>query len=574
MHLLKFLSFAGGMAIAAQTAVGSVNCGVAGDPYDYKDLTVASSSPKEIAPGLFDFGKDGIGWLELHDAPQGFYTVVIGEMTNAAGHVVNPYPNSTIRCQTVSGWVRKPVCRFRMPADPWNLIGYDIENAPAITLPKWAQIVFPFRYAEVRRAPAGLKAHSLVRKVVHYPMDMSQSSFRCDNQVLNDLYGLFKYSILATSFCGVYVDGDRERTPYEGDAYINQLCQYAIDADYSLARKSHEWLMEHPTWPTEWKQHSIKIAWADWMWTGDTRSVSKYWSRLSEDKLLSRYARPSDGLLLTGGEQGKGCVIPDGGDIVDWPPVERDGFEMRPVNGVVNAFHYRNLVELSEMANAIGRKDDAARLIERAGKVRAAYRSVFMDRKNGLFVDGEGSSHSSLHVNAAALAFGLVDADEMPRIVSFLERKGLACSVYFAQYLLEAFCIAGRADIAVRLMASDGERSWKGMMDFGSTISMEAWNMKVKPNQDLNHAWGSAPLNVISRFILGVTPLTPGFGKISIAPQPGGLKRIEAKVPTAKGAVLIDIDGDRLKVTTPAPARVVWLGRTAEVAAGEHVFGK
>lgn len=101
---------------------------------------------------------------------------------------------------------------------------------------------------------------------------------------------------------------------------------------------------------------------------------------------------------------------------------------------------------------------------------------------------------------------------------------------------------------------------------------MEAWNMKTKPNQDLNHAWGSVPLNVISRFILGVTPLTPGFGKISIAPQPGGLKKVVAKVPTAKGAVLIDIDGDCLKVTTPAPSRVVWLGRTTDIAAGEHVF--
>ena len=133
---------------------------------------------------------------------------------------------------------------------------------------------------------------------------------------------------------------------------------------------------------------------------------------------------------------------------------------------------------------------------------------------------------------------GLVEPDEMPKIAGFLEKKGLACSVYFAQYLLEAFCAAGRADIAVRLMASSGDRSWKGMIDFGSTITMEAWNMKAKPNQDLNHAWGSAPLNVISRCILGVTPLKPGFDVISIAPQPGGLRSLKAEYPHPSGAFI------------------------------------
>ena len=69
-----------------------------------------------------------------------------------------------------------------------------------------------------------------------------------------------KYSVLATSFCGIYVDGDRE-APYEAYAHINQFCHYAIDDDYLLARKSHEWLMAHPTWPTEWPQHRLRLFW-------------------------------------------------------------------------------------------------------------------------------------------------------------------------------------------------------------------------------------------------------------------------------------------------------------------------
>lgn len=545
---------------------------VTGDPSVPQELTTTASHPKEVRPGLFDFGKAGVGWLELHNAPRGAYGMRIGEMTNELGQVTNAYPKSSIRCQTLWPSVEKPVHRVRMPVDPWNLMGYE-EETPAVRLPQWDNIVFPFRFVEVLEdSQHALKAENLVRKMVHYPIDMAKSSFACDNPVLNDVYEFCKYSILATSFLGVYVDGDRERTPYEADAYINQLGHYAIDDDYAMARRTCEWLAEHPTWPTEWRQHQIMMQWADWMWSGDTRLIARSWRLLTEEMLLGRYARPADGLLVTGGERNRGCVIPRGGDIVDWPRHERDGFVFKPVNGVVNAFHYRNLIELAQMADVLGKTAEAASFRARAEKVRAAYRRVFLDSEKGLFVDGEGTRHASLHVNAAALAFGLVEPNEMPKIAGFLGKKGLACSVYFAQYLLEALFAAGRADIAVRLMASDGERSWKGMMDFGSTITMEAWSLKAKPNQDLTHAWGSAPLNVISRFVLGVTPLEPGFAKISVVPQPGGLRRVRGRVPTAHGIVSVDIDGDRLTVETPAPARVIWNGRVSVLDGGREEF--
>ena len=559
--------------VVALASLAAGLCAASGDPYVYRELVKTASSPREVRSGLFDFGKDGIGWLEFKGVVPGDYEIVIGEMTNAAGHVANPYPGSTIRCQKLSGTVEAGATyRVPMPPDKWNLTGYAPKTAPAIALPKWAGIVYPFRYVEVVKGLEGVKAANLVRQMVHHPIDMAKSSFVSDSKVLNDVYELCKYSMLATSFTGIYVDGDRERTPYEADAYINQLGHYAVDDDYTMARKSCEWLADHPTWPTEWKQHQIMMHWADWMWTGDTRSIAKYWSKLTTEKLLVKYVRESDGLILSGGENRKGCRIPGSGDIVDWPERERDGFEFKPVNAVVNAFYYRNLRELAQMARALGKADEATAFEAKAKTVRAAFRKLFLDAASGLFVDGEGSSHKSLHANAAALAFGLAEKAEMPRIVAFLEPKGLACSVYFAQYLLEAFCEAGRADIAVRLMASTGERSWQAMIDFGSTVSMEAWNMKAKPNQDLNHAWGAAPINVISRYVLGVTPLEPGFKTIAIAPQPGGLKKIEATVPTAKGPVKLSVDGDNLTVVTPASARVTWGGKTADVAPGRHVF--
>ena len=544
-------------------------CAYASDPYDYKSLVAHEVRPVETARNsvgnvVADFGRDAVGWLELDGSAAGTYEIVIGEMRNVRGEVTNEYAGSSIRCQRLSGV--KPTGRYRvpMPPDSLNLKGWD-PKAPAILLPERFGVVFPFRYVEVVSGPQ----MELRQMAVNYPIDMNKSSFDCDNADLVRVYEFCKYSILATSFCGVYVDGDRERTPYEADAYINQLDHYAIDDDYSLARKTHEWLMDHSTWPTEWKQHSIKMAWAEWMWTGDTRSLAKFYDRLAKEKLMARFARASDGLLETGGERKKGAK-PGAADIVDWLESERDGFCFTPVNAVVNAFYFRNLLELSDIAHALGRDGDATEFAARARDVQASFQKVFFRPDAGLYADGEGTDHCSLHANAAVLAFGLVPDGVCPGIVAFLKRKGLSCSVYFAQYLLEAFCEVGRADLAVELMVSKGNRSWLGMMDFGSTVSMEAWNVKAKPNLDLNHAWGAAPLNIISRYILGVTPLEAGFKKVAIRPQLGGLKRIAGTVPTALGPVKVEATTDRLVFTAPAPVEATFCGKSRTFPSGRH----
>ena len=241
-------------------------------------------------------------------------------------------------------------------------------------------------------------------------------------------------------------------------------------------------------------------------------------------------------------------------------------------NAVVDAFNCRNLVEMADIAAALGKEMDEVSYRGQARLAREKFLSDYLDAETGIFVDSVEVRHSSLHANAIALAFSLVPTGRVDNIVAFLERKGMACSVYFAQYLLEAFCAAGRADLAVRLMASSGNRSWRGMMDFGSTITMEAWNVEVKPNLDINHAWGAAPVNIIARYLLGVTPIEAGYRKISVRPQLGGLKRIKGAVPTVQGRVLVDATESSLHVSVPSSARVLWKGRVQEVEAGEYDF--
>ena len=101
--------------------------------------------------------------------------------------------------------------------------------------------------------------------------DDDAAAFDSSDEMLNRIWELCRYSIKATTFAGVYVDGDRERIPYEADAYLNQLSHYCTDNDMQMARDTFDHLMKHGTWPTEWAPHMVFMAHADWMHTGDTR---------------------------------------------------------------------------------------------------------------------------------------------------------------------------------------------------------------------------------------------------------------------------------------------------------------
>jgi hypothetical protein len=87
------------------------------------------------------------------------------------------------------------------------------------------------------------------------------------------------------------------------------------------------------------------------------------------------------------------------------------------------------------------------------------------------------------------------------------------------------------------LLTATHDRSWWNMIKSGSTITMEAWDMKYKPNSDWNHAWGAAPANIIPGYMWGISPAEPGFSKAIIKPQLSSLKQSRIEVPTIRGTI-------------------------------------
>ena len=492
-----------------------------------------------------DFGRAAFGRIRFRATSLkdgAVVTIHLGEVIASTGRSVERAPGGSRRYRKIEQRLKQGTHWYETQIEP------DERNTgpAAILMPASVGEVLPFRYCELENYPGELSVSDIYQVWVHYPFDCSASHFRCSDPVLNDIWEFCKYSIQATSFTGVYVDGDRERIPYEGDAYINQIAHYCLDSEYAMARETMSYLMQHPTWPLEWHQHIPLIVWEEILYTGDTSFLIENYAAIRE-KLLLPMAR-EDGLLVADERIHSVPVLAATKTddrirpLVDWPECERDGHEIGEVDSVVNAFHYHGLVLMDRMARLIGHDQDAGFFAKRLACVRDSFRRQFFDQARGCYLDGEGTSHASLHSSMFALAFGLVPQNEKSRVLAYIRSKGMACSVYGSQYLLDGLYRAGADCHALELLTSQGERSWAHMLyDVGSTITMEAWDDRFKPNQDWNHAWGAAPANIIPRRLMGIMPTQPGFRHVRIHPMIAGLEYAEIKHPTPFGPIQMSV---------------------------------
>jgi hypothetical protein len=558
-------------------------------------------APAEAKPNFIDFGQAAFGTLRfVASAPASGakLTVRLGER-RGPGDIVAPRrapSNIGFAEQTVTLAPGEREYTLELPR-------HRASEPHSQVLPEHMPEVLPFRYAELAASDPAVRVTRPRQLALLYPFDDAASAFSSADERLDRVWRLCKHTLAATPFLGLYADGNRERMPYEADAHVQQLGHYAVDREYAVARYTNRFLLWNPSWPTEWQLHAVLMAWDDYMQTGDAEHLRATYPELRAKTLIA-LAR-DDGLISTR----TGLVTPAVlaslhhrenvlEDVVDWPPGsgdpkyagkafrgltpegERDNFVFSPINTVVNAFHYQAVVTMERIARVVGKTADAELLRKRAALVRASIDAKLFDPARGLYRDGEGIDHHSLHANMFPLAFGLVPEARKAAVVAHVKSRGMACSVYASQYLLDGLYDAGEAEHALALMTSEGKRSWLNMLRAGATMTTEAWDETFKPNLTWNHAWATAPANVVARKLMGVEPLEPGFGFMRIRPRPAGLASAALKVPTIRGPVEVRWrGGDRpeLEVTIPANTRAeVWppWGGVIRVPAGHHRFAR
>ena len=499
---------------------------------------------------FYDFGKHYFAVLEIEaeSASAQEITLAVGDV-QAGGHILrNPGGSRIYQEQTVTLEPGHNRIAMRM-SHP----GY---NQGTLTLEPEA---VPFRYAEVR----GFTGEIRVSQHAFYgTFDDDQSDFVSSSEELDRIWNFCKHTMKATSVFGIFVDGNRERQAYEGDTYINQLGYFVCMADPEIARNTIERLIAYPTWPTEWCLSMVPILHDYLLYTGDLESFRRWYDTLKEKTLLN--AVDPHGLLNT-------RLLPPSSapgfgnrqyltDIVDWPKGEQDGYEFGKYNLVPNCWQYMAFCRAAQSAALLNREEDVLLFEKAAERSRRAIRGTML--KNGFFTDNPESEHSALHSCLFPVLWNVAEESEKPAILKRMQSKGMACSVFGAQFLLEC-CYENRmADYALERILSRDLRSWNNMLQCDATITMEAWDDRFKPNQDWNHAWGAAPGNIIVRYLCGIRTLDVGFRKFLVDPQPASLTHFKVKTPTPHGPILLEMTSPgEYHLTMPEGTTAVFEGK-------------
>lgn len=484
---------------------------------------------------LVDMGKELVGSLKLNiDSPtQSRITISYGEELNADG---------TVKYQMRTGNIYREVWTLKAGSQ-------ELQDTGMKT----------FRYVQIDNCPVDLTTDMVQGMGIRQAFSEAESSFESSNTVLNDIYGMTKYTIEATNQ-DLYVDSQsRERTAYEGDVLINMLSSYSFEDDYSLARHSLDYVSSNPTWPAEYQLFCIMGAWQDYLYTGDSAFLEEHYDLLA-GKLYDSYFDSSLGLM----KRPKKTLL------IDWPYSERDGYRSDQAfyNTVFNAVCVGAYEDMASIAELLGKSSDAIDYNNRASTIRASMISRLYDAQTGTFYDGLDADgqivdHSAQHATAYALAYDIygsqVMADEM---AASIEREGnLQMSVYGTFFLLQGLYESNNGTLARQIMSNpnvnEGVRSWAYMMyELDATVTTEAWNPQNKENMTYSHPWGSAPASQLARGMFGIQPLSGGFEEFQIKLQPGGIASASIVVPTVKGSISVSYEmlGDgQLKAIASIP---------------------
>lgn len=478
----------------------------------------ASISDKGDGRYVVDFGRTwmgGIAWDAI-GATEGSQVQV------RFGQVLNP-----------DGSVKHQTSATNNYLDTWTLRGGDQH------LETWGMRTF--RYVEIIGATAPVTTQTLKAVALVYPFDEDASAFASSSDNLEQVYALSKNTIEATNL-NFYTDSwERERTNYEADAYLQQMSSLYLMDDLSLGRYSMDYFRGNRTWPTEWPPYVVLAVHDAWRQTGSTDQVRDYYADL-KNKLPSTRWLDATSRLIRKTSGSNGCSSQVDCDIVDWPTSQRDGYVYRQHNTVVNAIAYRALADMAAMAGAIGEAADAAAYAKQADELRDAINAKLYDAQAGAYDDGADpnlvqTGHKSIHASAFALAFGVPEPSERPRVAAFVKSRGMACSVYCAAFVVKGLYDGGDGQTALDLMTAEGTSSWMNMIRVGAGATMEAWDLSQKSNTSYSHPWAASPAFNVPSGLFGIQPLVAGYEKVAIKPQPGSLEWGTIRTPTVRGSV-------------------------------------
>lgn len=462
---------------------------------------IAITEPK---PNLYvlNLGQNFAGWLRLNinEAAGTKITMRFGEMLNADGTVYRENLRSA-RAEDIY------ICKGG--GEAWE---------PQFTF-------HGFQYVEIEGLSRKPSPENFTGVVIH--SDAAQTgSFESSSKLVNKIFQNTLWG-QKSNYLEVPTDCPQrdERLGWTGDtqvfvgtgaynmdvnAFFNKWLNDLEDAQHAngafpIMAPSH-----HEGWSPGWADAGVVVPWTMWHVYDDRALLARHYDAMV--KHIEFYKSKSPGLI--GPDEGFG----------DWLAIGSD----TPKPLISTAYFAHSTAQLAEIAEALGKTEDAAKYRDLFQQIRRAFQAKFVTPDGKV---GSGSQTSYL----MALRFNLLEENQRAKAAELLVQdieahKGhLSTGFLGVNLLLPTLSDIGRSDVAYRLIQNTTYPSWGYSIEQGATTIWERWNSYTKDAgfgpvsmNSFNHYAYGACVEWLYRTVLGIDALTPGYGRILVKPIPGG----------------------------------------------------
>lgn len=399
-----------------------------------------------------------------------------------------------------------------------------------------------------------------VRAIFTYRDIPYLGSFHCSDSRLNDIWMTGAYTVHLNMQEYIWDGVKRDRLVWIGDLHPELMTVNTVFGYNEVIPKSLD-LIRNTTPVPNWMNgiSSYSIWWLlihrDWyFYQGDLEYLKEQRGYITT--LLEH-------LITKIGEDGKENL--DGTRFLDWPSSPNQ----KGVDAGLQALMVMAMDAGEEMALVMGERDLAQKCRKAAKKLRTYI-----------------PDHNQSKQGAALMALaGLMDPQKADKeVLSVGGPKGF--STFYGYYMLEAMSLAGNYQGAMDIISE----YWGAMLDLGATTFWEDFHIDWAKNgarideivpegkidvhsaygdycykgfrHSLCHGWASGPTAWLSKYVLGVQVLEPGFKKIKIEPHLGDLEWAEGTFPTPYGIIEVKhkrLENGKIHSDVTLPEGVEWI---------------
>ena len=463
--------------------------------------------------------------------------------------------------------------------------------------------VHGFQYVKLENWPEEVQSENFTAIAVY--SDLTQTGrFFCSNEKVNQLVRNIRWSTKG-NFLDIPTDcPQRERAGWTGDIMV-----YSIPATYQMdtSRFLRKWLKDvmleqgkdgrirnivpdggMPAFmdgAAGWSDAIVKLPWVLYQFYGDKEILETAYPAMQRHvAFMERRSKKRKPWNIVKGSHWND-LIDTGFHWGEWlepgssmPAGALRGFTVPDVE-VASAYYAWSAAKLSEIAEILGRQEDARRYATLSERVKAAYRKEFLP---------DGKVHSSRQCRyVRPVALDLAEEKNKAAIVRSLNEavieNGYRIGTGFLStpHILNVLSDYGYEDTAYRMLENEEKPGWLYEINQGATTMWENWYGKDEAGHvknSLNHYSPGAIVGWLYSRAAGIRPLAPGFEKILVAPVVGGhMEFVNCSYDSAAGIIRSDWKRDgslfSLHVELPRPAEIrLPDGSSREVEPGSYDF--